>query len=178
MPLITVHSARWHPYHRLRTRLALPNFIDGIRNTVFFHEVQQRNTNPLFRDPWCCFVGWNSFPNRVYSFSFNERRLMRRIAFFLSIRRVSLFETNQRLRRTMLKTPLFTTFLRKRLSKESCDSPSRKLTTATSFTSFPSGNCPKGIILTLHKSACIRRSRWPDGLRPQAAQDRLPPQAR
>ena len=65
---------------------------------------------------------------------------MRRIAFFFSIRRVSLFETNQRLRRTVLKTPLFTTFLRKRLSKESWDSPFRKFTTATVFTSFPFGN--------------------------------------
>src|SRR5688572_9071520 len=55
---------------------------------------------------------------------------MRRIAFFFSMRRVSLFETNQRLRRTVLKTPLLTTFLRKRFSKESWDSPLRKFTPA------------------------------------------------
>ncbi len=44
---------------------------------------------------------------------------MRRIAFFLSIRRVSLFEMNQRLLRMVLKIPLLTIFLRKRLSNES-----------------------------------------------------------
>src|SRR5919106_4403433 len=55
-----------------------------------------------------------------YSVSFvKERRLMRRIAFFFSMRRCSLLETNQRLRRTVLRTPLLTTFLRKRLSRES-----------------------------------------------------------
>ena len=56
---------------------------------------------------------------------------MRRIAFYFSIRRVSLLETNQRLRRTVLNTPLFTTFLRKRLGNESWDSPLLKLTLAT-----------------------------------------------
>src|SRR5215216_208323 len=60
----------------------------------------------------------------------NARRLMRRIAFFFSMRRCSLLETNQRLRRTVLNTPLLTTFLRKRLSRESCDSPLRKFTPA------------------------------------------------
>jgi hypothetical protein len=55
---------------------------------------------------------------------------MRRIAFFFSMRRCSLLETNQRLRRTVLNTPLLTTFLRKRLSRESCDSPLRKFTPA------------------------------------------------
>ena len=55
---------------------------------------------------------------------------MRRIAFFFSMRRCSLLETNQRLRRTVLRTPLFTTFLRKRLSRESWDSPFRKFTDA------------------------------------------------
>src|SRR5512135_1025282 len=55
---------------------------------------------------------------------------MRRIAFFLSMRRCSLLETNQRLRRTVLRTPLLTTFLRKRLSRESWDSPFRKFTDA------------------------------------------------
>jgi len=55
---------------------------------------------------------------------------MRRIAFFFSMRRVSLFETNQRLSRIVLNIPLFTIFLRKRLSKESCDSPFRKFTEA------------------------------------------------
>src|SRR5215216_4694178 len=49
----------------------------------------------------------------------NVRRLMRRIAFFFSMRRCSLLETNQRLRRTVLKTPLLTTFLRKRFNRES-----------------------------------------------------------
>src|SRR5688572_3889641 len=58
------------------------------------------------------------------------RRLIRRIAFFFSMRRCSLLETNQRLRRTVLKTPLLTTFLRKRLSSESWDSPLRKFTDA------------------------------------------------
>ena len=47
---------------------------------------------------------------------------MRRIAFFFWIRRNSLLEINQRLRRTVLRMPLFTTFLRKRLSNCSCDS--------------------------------------------------------
>src|SRR5215216_5935648 len=60
----------------------------------------------------------------------NVRRLIRRIAFFFSMRRCSLLETNQRLRRTVLNTPLLTTFLRKRLSNESCDSPFRKFTPA------------------------------------------------
>jgi hypothetical protein len=67
------------------------------------------------------------------------RRLIRRIAFFFSMRRCSLLETNQRLRRTVLKTPLLTTFLRKRLSRESCDSPLRKFTTANEIHLLPHG---------------------------------------
>jgi hypothetical protein len=67
----------------------------------------------------------------------DARRLIRRIAFFFSMRRVSLFETNQRLSRIVLNIPLFTIFLRKRLSKESCDSPFRKFTEANVFTYFP-----------------------------------------
>ena len=61
---------------------------------------------------------------------------MRRIAFFLSIRRVSLFEMNQRLLRMVLKIPLLTIFLRKRLSNESWDSPLRKCTEANEITYF------------------------------------------
>src|SRR5262245_50883518 len=82
-----------------------------------------------------CHTASFSSPSRV-----NVRRLIRRIAFFFSMRRCSLFETNQRLRRTVLKTPLFTTFLRKRLSRESWDSPLRKFTDAKPVTSFPHGN--------------------------------------
>jgi hypothetical protein len=62
---------------------------------------------------------------------------MRRIAFFFSMRRVSLLETNQRLSRIVLKIPLLTIFLRKRLSRESCDSPLRKFTEANEITYFP-----------------------------------------
>jgi len=40
----------------------------------------------------------------------------------------------------VLKTPLLMTFLRKRLSKESCDSPLRKLTMPNEITYFPHGN--------------------------------------
>jgi hypothetical protein len=54
-----------------------------------------------------------------YSLSLKARLLMRRIAFFFSIRRVSLLEMNQRLLRMVPNMPLFTIFLRKRLSKES-----------------------------------------------------------
>src|SRR5215208_1777246 len=71
----------------------------------------------------------------------NVRRLMRRIAFFFSMRRCSLLETNQRLRRTVLNTPLLTTFLRKRLSRESCDSPLRKFTLANEIHLLPHGRC-------------------------------------
>ena len=60
----------------------------------------------------------------------NVLRLPRRIAFFFSMRRCSLLETNQRLRRTVLNTWLLTTFLRKRLRSESWDSPLRKFTDA------------------------------------------------
>src|SRR5215211_4024254 len=80
----------------------------------------------------------------TYSVSFvNVRRLMRRIAFFFSMRRCSLLDTNQRLRRTVLKTPLLTTFLRKRLSRESWDSPLRKLTTANEIHLLPAWKLPK-----------------------------------
>ena len=63
-------------------------------------------------------------------------RLKRRIAFFFWIRRSSLFETNQRFRRTVLKIPLLATFLRKRLSSWSCDSFGRKFTVVNLITSF------------------------------------------
>src|SRR5690606_4638838 len=54
--------------------------------------------------------------------AFRWRRRARRIAFFFSIRRSSLFEICQRLRRTVLKIPLLVTRLRKRRSSDSCDS--------------------------------------------------------
>jgi hypothetical protein len=59
------------------------------------------------------------------------------------MRRCSLLETNQRLRRTVLRTPLFTTFLRKRLSRESCDSPFRKFTDAKTSHLLSAWNVPK-----------------------------------
>jgi hypothetical protein len=52
------------------------------------------------------------------------------------MRRNSLFETNQRLRRTVLRIPLFATFLRKRLNNWSCDSLGRKFTDVNFLTSF------------------------------------------
>src|SRR6266487_4595202 len=80
----------------------------------------------------------------TYSVSLvNVRRLIRRIAFFFSMRRCSLLETNQRLRRTVLRTPLFTTFLRKRLSRESCDSPLRKFTDAKTSHLLSAWNVPR-----------------------------------
>jgi hypothetical protein len=63
-------------------------------------------------------------------------RLMRRMAFFFEMRRSSLFETNQRLRRTVLKIPLLATFLRKRLSSASCDSFGRRFTVVNFLTSL------------------------------------------
>ena len=45
------------------------------------------------------------------------------MAFFLALRRSSLLETNHRRRRVSLKTPLWVTALRKRLSRLSWDSP-------------------------------------------------------
>jgi len=69
--------------------------------------------------------------------SLTDFRLTRRIAFFFSMRRVSLLETNQRLSRMELKMPLLIIFLRKRLSSESCDSPLRKCTEANEITYFP-----------------------------------------
>ena len=68
---------------------------------------------------------------------------MRLIAFFFSMRRCSLFETNQRLRRTVLRTPLLTTFLRKRLSRESWDSPFRKFTDAKTSHLLSAWNLPR-----------------------------------
>ena len=70
---------------------------------------------------------------------------MRRIAFFFAIRRCSLLEMNQRLLRMVLKMPLLTIFLRKRLSRESWDSPLRKFTEANEITCFPYGNKKLGL---------------------------------
>ena len=70
-------------------------------------------------------------PEREYC-----RRLMRRMDFFFWMRRSSLLDTNQRLRRTVLKIPLLATFLRKRLSNWSCDSFGRKFTEVNLFISF------------------------------------------
>ena len=50
------------------------------------------------------------------------------MALALRIRRCSLLDTNQRRRRTAVRIPPSVTFLRKRLSRASCDSPSRSLT--------------------------------------------------
>ncbi len=81
----------------------------------------------------------------LYSYSF---RCDRRIAFFFSIRLFSLFEMNHRLRRTVLKTPLFTTFLRKRFSNESCDSFCLKFTVVKNFTSFQRWNFMLPVLCT------------------------------
>jgi hypothetical protein len=87
---------------------------------------------------------------------------MRRIAFFFAIRRCSLLEMNQRLLRIVLRIPLLTIFLRNRLSRESWDSPFRKLTEANEFTYFPyeidqnqallHGSCqqPARVLYTIH----------------------------
>jgi hypothetical protein len=48
--------------------------------------------------------------------------------FFFSTRRISLLEMNHRFRRIVLRTPLFTTFLRKRFNSISCDSFGRNTT--------------------------------------------------
>ncbi len=58
------------------------------------------------------------------------------MAFFLLIRRSSLFDTNQRFRRTVLRMPLLATFLRKRFSSCSCDSFGRSVTEVNFLTSF------------------------------------------
>ncbi len=58
------------------------------------------------------------------------------MAFFCSRRRSSLLEINQRFRRTVLNTPLLTTFLRKRLSSCSWLSLGRKITIVNALTSF------------------------------------------
>lgn len=50
------------------------------------------------------------------------------MALALRMRRCSLLDTNQRRRRTAVRMPPSVTFLRKRLSRPSCDSPSRSLT--------------------------------------------------
>src|SRR6185436_19216593 len=60
---------------------------------------------------------------------------MRRMAFFFSMRRTSLLETNQRLLRSWLSRPLRITFFLKRLKSCSCDSLGRKLTDVMKFTS-------------------------------------------
>jgi len=70
------------------------------------------------------------------SVSLGVRRLKRRIDFFFWIRRSSLLETNHRFRRTVLKMPLFATFLRNRFSNWSCDSFGRKVTDVNLLTSF------------------------------------------
>jgi len=61
---------------------------------------------------------------------------MRRIAFFLSIRLCSLLETNQRLFRTSLKTPLRMTAFRKRRNNLSWDSPFLNFTFAKTIPPF------------------------------------------
>lgn len=75
-------------------------------------------------------------PRRAHSISGRTLRLIRRMAFFFEIRRSSLFETNQRLRRTVLRIPLLATFLRKRLSSASCDSFGRRFTVVNYLTSL------------------------------------------
>jgi len=61
---------------------------------------------------------------------------MRRIAFFLSILLLSLLETNQRLFRTSLKTPVRMTAFRKRRSNLSWDSPFLSFTFAKTLPPF------------------------------------------
>jgi hypothetical protein len=56
------------------------------------------------------------------------------------MRRFSLGETYQRLRRTSLRIRSCMTVFLKRLSRASCDSPSRSVTVANVFTPFPSSN--------------------------------------
>lgn len=63
-------------------------------------------------------------------------RRARRVAFFFSMRRSSLLETNQRLRRTSAKTLLLVTSLLKRRSSCSGDSLERKMTFGSFFTPF------------------------------------------
>ncbi len=62
------------------------------------------------------------------------------MAFCFSMRRCSLVEINHRLRRTVLNTLLRATFLRKRFSKEPCDSPGLKTTLGKNYTTFLSWN--------------------------------------
>jgi len=57
-----------------------------------------------------------------------EMLFLRRIDFFRWMRRNSLLDTCQRLRRTALRTPLLAIFLRKRRNNCSCDSFGRSST--------------------------------------------------
>jgi hypothetical protein len=87
---------------------------------------------------------YTSIPNcqSIYatSVSLGVRRLKRLIDFFFWMRRSSLLETNHRFRRTVLKMPLFATFLRNRFSNWSCDSFGRNVTDVNLLTSFrPAG---------------------------------------
>lgn len=68
------------------------------------------------------------------------RRFIRRMAFFFSTRRSSLLEMNQRFLRTVLNTPLLTTFFLNRLSSWSCDSFWRNTTVGTPYHLLPSSN--------------------------------------
>src|ERR1044072_9280502 len=113
--------------------------------TIIEFDAELSARQRLYNDTLCTnFIFFFRHTSSFYSPSLvNVRRLMRRIAFFFSMRRCSLFETNQRLRRTVLKTPLLTTFLRKRLSRESCDSPFRKFTLANETHILPHGRSDK-----------------------------------
>lgn len=73
--------------------------------------------------------GFKGFPESL--------RCCLRIAFCLAIRRSSLVEMNQRLRRTVLSTLLRATFLRKRFSSEPWDSPGLNATLGKNHTTFP-----------------------------------------
>ena len=82
---------------------------------------------------------------------------MRRMAFFFSTRRSSLLETYQRFRRMVLNTPLFTTFLRKRFSSESCDSLGRK-TTVAMLSHLPSPGKIKSVAVNFATDAPTRKT--------------------
>jgi len=64
------------------------------------------------------------------------RRCALRMAFCLAMRRASLVEMNQRFCRTVLNTLLRATFLRKRFSKDCCDSPGLSTTLGKINTTF------------------------------------------
>src|SRR5574341_1951044 len=73
--------------------------------------------------------GQLSGPRAFYSDSSRRLRLLRRrMAFFFSMRRTSLLDTNQRLLRSCVRMPLRMTFFLKRLSSCSCDSFGRSVT--------------------------------------------------